>query len=153
ERYYIRQYEQDTNFVAHLVVDGSASMNYGSGRLTKLQFAKIMAACLAHIILLQRDAVALALVDDEVREQIPRTDSLQRIQHIMERLSSYRATGKTGLGTALQQVSMETKRRGLVIIISDLLDDEEGLARGLERFTFGGHEVVVMHTMDSHELT
>src|SRR5690606_18733031 len=74
DRYYIRQYEQDTNFVTHLVVDGSASMNYGSGELTKLQFAKILAACLAHVVLLQRDAVALALVDGEVREYLPRTD-------------------------------------------------------------------------------
>src|SRR6186713_1942808 len=68
DRYYIRQYEQDTNFVTHLVVDGSASMNYGSGKLTKLHFAKILAACLAQVVLLQRDAVALALVDEKVQD-------------------------------------------------------------------------------------
>ncbi|MEK7953582.1 DUF58 domain-containing protein [Luteolibacter soli] len=153
DRYYIRQYEQDTNFVTHLVVDGSASMNYGSGKLTKLQFAKIMAACLAHIILLQRDAVALALVDGEIRESIPRTDNLQRIQHIMDRLSAFKATGGTNLGTALQQVSRGAGRRGIVIIISDLIDDEEGFGRALERFTYSGHEVIVFHTLDPYELT
>ena len=153
DRYYIRQYEQDTNFVTHLVVDGSASMNYGSGKLTKLQFAKVMAACLAHIILLQRDAVALALVDGEVREAIPRTDNLQRIQHIMDRLSAFKATGGTNLGAALQQVAREAGRRGIVIIISDLIDDEEGFGRALERFTYGGHEVIVFHTLDPYELT
>ncbi|MFD0894020.1 DUF58 domain-containing protein [Luteolibacter ambystomatis] len=153
ERYYIRQYEQDTNFVTHLVVDGSASMNYGSAKVTKLQFAKVLAACLAHIILLQRDAVALALVDEDVREYLPRTDNLQRIQHIMDRLAAFQATGKTSLGTALQKVSREAKRRGLVIIISDLFDDEEGFSKALERFTFSGHEVVVFHTLDTYELT
>lgn len=153
DRYYIKQYEQDTNFVTHLVVDGSASMNYGSTKLTKLHFAKVLASCLAHMILIQRDAVALALVDEEIREYLPRTDNLQRIQHIMDRLAAFQATGGTQLGTALQQVSREAKRRGLVIIISDLFDDEEGLARGLERFTFSGHEVIVFHTLDPYELT
>lgn len=153
DRYYIKQYEQDTNFVTHLVVDGSASMNYGSTKLTKLHFAKILTACLAHMILIQRDAVALALVDEEIREYLPRTDNLQRIQHIMDRLAAFHATGGTRLGTALQQVSREAKRRGLVIIISDLFDDEEGLAQGLERFTFSGHEVIVFHTLDPYELT
>ncbi|MCX6878669.1 MAG: DUF58 domain-containing protein [Verrucomicrobia bacterium] len=153
EKYYIRQYEQDTNFVTHLVVDGSASMNYGSGKLTKLHYAKILAACFAHVILLQRDAVALALVGEEIQEYLPRTDNLQRIQHLMERLSVFQGKGGTRLGTALQQVSREARRRGIIIIISDLFDDEHGLASGLERFAFSGNEVIVFHTLDSHELT
>ena len=153
ERYYIRQYEQDTNFVTHLVVDGSLSMNYGSGKVTKLHYAKILAACLAQIIQLQRDAVALALVDETIREYLPRTDNPQRVQHLMERLAAFQATGGTRLGAALQQVAGEARRRGIIVIISDLLDDEEGLAQALERFTFGGNEVIVFHTLDTFELT
>lgn len=153
DRYYIKQYEQDTNFVAHLVVDGSASMNYGSGRLTKLQYAKVIASCLAYLILLQRDSVALALVDTTVREYLPRTDNLQRINHIMDRLAAFQATGGTKLGSALEQVAREARRRGIVIVISDFFDDEEGLARGLERLTFSGNEVIVLHTLDPYELT
>ena len=153
ERYYIRQYEQDTNFVTHLVVDGSLSMNYGSGKVTKLHYAKILAACLAQIIQLQRDAVALALVDETIREYLPRTDNPQRVQHLMERLAAFKATGGTRLGAALQQVAGEARRRGIIVIISDLLDDEEGLAQALERFTFGGNEVIVFHTLDAFELT
>lgn len=153
ERYYIRQYEQDTNFVTHLVVDGSLSMNYGSGKVTKLHYAKILAACLAQIIQLQRDAVALALVDETIREYLPRTDNPQRVQHLMERLAAFKATGGTRLGAALQQVAGEARRRGIIVIISDLLDDEEGLAQALERFTFGGNEVIVFHTLDTFELT
>lgn len=153
ERYYIRQYEQDTNFVAHLVVDGSASMNYGSAKISKLHYAKVLAACFAHLILSQRDAVALALVGEEIQEYLPRTDSQHRIQHIMDRLAAYHGKGGTHLGNALQQVARQAKRRGIVIIMSDLFDDEEGLASGLERFAFSGNEVIVFHTLDSHELT
>lgn len=153
ERYYIRQYEQDTNFVAHLVVDGSASMNYGSGKISKLQYVKVLAACLAHVILGQRDAVALALVGEEIQEYLPRTDSQHRIQHIMDRLSAFQGKGGTQLGNSLQQVARQARRRGIVIIMSDLFDDEEGLASGLERFAFSGNEVIVFHTLDSHELT
>ncbi|MBC8127916.1 MAG: DUF58 domain-containing protein [Gloeobacteraceae cyanobacterium ES-bin-144] len=153
DRYYIKQYEQDTNFVSNLVVDGSASMNYGSGKFTKLHYAKALAACLANLILLQRDAVALALVDTEVREYLTRTDSLPKIQHIMDRLAAFQATGGTRLGTALEQVAREARRRGIVILISDFFDDEEGLNKGLERLTFGGNEVIVFHVLDHYELT
>jgi len=153
ERYYIRQYEQDTNFVAHLVVDGSASMNYGSAKITKLQYAKILAACLAHVILTQRDAVALALVGEQIQDYMPRTDNLQRIQHIMERLAAFQGNGSTNLGNSLQQVAREARRRGIVMIISDLFDDEAALASGLERFAYSGNEVIVFQTLDSYELT
>ncbi len=153
DRYYIKQYEQDTNFVTNVVVDGSASMNYGSGKISKLHFAKVLAACLSHMILLQRDAVALALVDTEVKEYLPRTDSLPKIRHIMDRLAAFKATGETKLGVALEQVAREAKRRGIVILISDFFDDEEGLVKSLERLAFTGNEVIVFHTLDPYELT
>jgi uncharacterized protein (DUF58 family) len=153
ERYYIRQYEQDTNFVTHIVVDGSASMNYGSGKLTKFHFAKILAACLAQIVLGQRDAVALALVDEVMSDYIARTDNPQSIRNIMDRLAAFKPAGGTKLGVSLQQVANMAKRRGIVIIISDLIDDEEGFSQALERLTFGGNEVIVFHTMDPYELT
>lgn len=153
DRYYIKQYEQDTNFVTHVVVDGSASMNYGSAEITKLHYAKALSACLCHVILLQRDAVALALVDTEVKEYLPRTDSLPKIKHIMDRLAAFEATGETKLGTALEQVAREAKRRGVVILISDFFDDEEGLVKSLELLAFSGNEVIVFHTLDPYELT
>src|ERR1700761_8114254 len=87
DRYYIKQYEQDTNFVAQLIVDGSESMNYGSGKLTKLQYAKILSACIAYLVLLQRDAVALHVFDTEIRETMTRTDSIAKIHPIMKRLA------------------------------------------------------------------
>lgn len=157
-RHYIKQYEQDTNFIVHLVVDGSASMNYGSPgaegrpRVSKLHYAKALAACLAYLVLQQRDAVALALVDSEVRESLKRTDSLQRLPLILERLAAFRGSRVTRLGVALDQVAAGAKRRGIVVIVSDLLDDEEAFRTALQRLSFGGHEVIVFHTLDPYEL-
>src|SRR5580704_19450876 len=82
DRYYIKQYEQETNYVAHLLVDGSESMKYASGEISKLDYARTVAACLAYLILLQRDAVAVGVFDSKVQEHHPRTDSLAKIHEI-----------------------------------------------------------------------
>jgi uncharacterized protein (DUF58 family) len=153
DRYYIKQYEQDTNYVAHIILDGSKSMDYGSGKLTKLHFAKAMAACLAYLILVQRDAVAMALFDTETREYIPRTDNLGKIHHIMNRLAAFDATEGTGIGRAVEQISHKARNRGIVILISDIFDDEEGLTKALQRLRFSGHEVILFHVLDPYELT
>src|SRR6202789_3867271 len=98
DRYYIKQYEQDTNFVCHLLIDGSESMNYGSGKVTKMQYAKILAACLSYIVLHQRDAISLNIFDTEIREHFSRTDNTGKIHDIMRQLSAFQATGETKLG-------------------------------------------------------
>jgi uncharacterized protein (DUF58 family) len=152
DRYYIKQYEQDTNFVAQLVLDGSESMNYGSGKITKLQYAKALGACLAYLILLQRDAVALHVFDTEIRETMTRTDNIAKIHPIMDRLAALQATQPTRLGSALGDVARTTKARGIVVIISDLFDDEEAFEKGVQQIRFGGSEVVVFHVMDPYEL-
>jgi uncharacterized protein (DUF58 family) len=152
DRYYIKQYEQDTNLVAHILLDGSESMNYGRGKITKLHYAKSLAACIAYLILLQRDAAALSLFDSETREYIPRTDNLGKIHHIMNRLAAFEATQKTNLGTAMADIARIAKARGIIVVLSDLFDDEEGFEKGLQRLRFGGHEVIVFHVLDPDEL-
>ncbi len=152
DRYYIKQYEQDTNFVANLAIDGSESMNYGSGEITKLHYAKALAACLAHLILVQRDAVAVYLCDTAIRENMPRTDNPGNIHHIMDRLAAFVATNKTRLGDVMKDIAQLVRSRGIVIVISDLFDDEETFKKGLQQLRFGGSEVIVFHVMDSYEL-
>jgi uncharacterized protein (DUF58 family) len=143
DRYYIKQYEQDTNLVVHLLLDGSESMTYGSIRYSKLHYAKSLAACLAYLVLLQRDATAVSIFDTETRQYIPRTDNLGKIHHIMERLAAFDATQKTNLGAAMGDLARKVKAKGLVIVLSDLFDDEEGFDRGLQQLRFCGHEVIV----------
>lgn len=152
DRYFIKQYEQDTNFVAHLFLDGSESMNYGSGSATKLQYGKVMAACLAYVILAQRDAVALEIFDQAQREYIPRTDNPGKIHHIMDRLSDFQADGGTDLEAGLKRLAGRLKARGIVIIFSDLFGDAAGFQQAIEQIRFSGSEVIVFHIMDPQEL-
>ncbi len=152
DRYYIKQYEQDTNLVVQILLDGSESMNYGGGKITKLHYAKSLAACIAYLILLQRDAAAVSLFDTETREYIPRTDSLGKIHHIMNRLAAFQATQKTNLGVALGDIARIAKARGIIVVLSDLFDDEDAFEKGIQQLRFGGHEVIVFHIMDPDEL-
>ncbi len=152
DRYYIKQYEQDTNFVAQILFDGSESMNYGRDKITKLHYAKCLAACLAYLILLQRDAVALSLVDTVTREYLPRTDNMGKIHHIMDRLAAFQATEGTQLGVGMSDLARMSKARGITIVLSDLLNDEEGFISGLQQLRFGGQEVIVFHVLDPDEL-
>src|SRR5678816_2028402 len=99
DSYYIKQYEQETNYVANVLLDGSESMKYGSGKLTKLQYGKVVAACLAYLILHQRDAAALALFDTTVRDYSPRSDNLASIHHLMAKLAAFEPREQTQIGT------------------------------------------------------
>lgn len=152
DRYYIKQYEQDTNFVAHLVVDGSESMTYGSGTLTKLDYAKVLAACLSYIILGQTDAVSVRIFDTEVRDRQERTDNRAKIHEIMHRLAAFQGTGGTATARILQDVAATLRGRSIVVVISDLFDDEAALQSAIERIRFQGTEVIVFHVLDPAEL-
>ena len=153
DRYYIKQYEQETNFVAHLLLDGSESMRYCSGGVTKLDYAKVMAACLAYLILLQRDAATVTVFDDRPREHFPRTNNLAKIHGICSVLSAFNPTGPTVISETLEDLARKTRRRGIVILISDLFDDEEKVVRGIQHLRFVGHEVIVFQVLDPYEVS
>ncbi|MCI0746003.1 MAG: DUF58 domain-containing protein [Verrucomicrobia subdivision 3 bacterium] len=152
DRYYIKQYEQETNYVAHLLLDGSESMKYGSGRLSKLHYGKMMAACLAYLILHQRDAAALGLFDTALRDYAPRTDNKAMIHNLVARLAAFEPRAQTNIGAVLHDMARQTRRKGIVIIISDFFDDEQAVLDGIQHLRFGGNEVIVFHTLDPHEL-
>jgi len=152
DRYYIKQYEQETNFVAHLLLDGSESMQYGSGEVTKFEYARQMAATLAYLILLQRDAVAVGIFDSSARVRQPRTDSMGRMHDILMALSAFEPTEQTDVARILHDLAAEMRKKGIVILISDLFDDEERVLQGIQHLLFGGHEVLVFHVMDRAEI-
>lgn len=153
DRYYIKQYEQETNFVAHLLVDGSESMRYGSHKITKFDYAKTVAACLAYLVLLQRDAVALGIFDTETRSYFPRTDNLSSVHNLMQLLSAFQPEQKTNIGGALHEMARQVKRKGIFILISDCFDDVDEVLRGIQHLRFSGSEVILFHVMDPAELT
>ena len=152
DRYYIKQYEQETNYVANILLDGSESMKYGSGKLTKLQYGKMMAACLSYLILHQRDATALGLFDTAMRDYSPRSDNLATIHNIMARLAAFEPKAQTSIATVLNDMARQIRRKGLVIVISDFFDDEAKVLEGIQHLRFGGNEVIVFHVMDPWEL-
>src|SRR5277367_3080994 len=142
DRYYIKQYEQDTNFVCHLLIDGSESMNYGAGKLTKMQYAKMLSACLSYIVLHQRDAIALNIFDTEVRDQFARTDNTGKIHDIMRKLSDFKATNETKLGKAMNDLAGSVTARSIIVVISDLFDDEAAFQKSVERLRFQKSKVI-----------
>ncbi|MBI1842802.1 MAG: DUF58 domain-containing protein [Verrucomicrobia bacterium] len=152
DRHYVKQYEQETNYVAHLLLDGSESMNYGSGPITKMHYAKMIAACLAYVILHQGDAVALGIFDSEMRDYSPRSDNKASIHAIMTRLAAFEARQGTSLGGVLHDMARQIRRKGIVILISDCFDDEQKILEGIQHLRFGGHEVILLQVLDPHEL-
>jgi uncharacterized protein (DUF58 family) len=152
DRYYLKQYEQETNYVAQIMLDGSESMKFGSGHLTKFDYARQMAATLAYLILLQRDAVSVGIFDQTMRERQPRTDSLAKIHQIMTVLAAFEPTAKTNVAQMLHDLAAQFRRKGIVILISDMLDDEEKIIEGIQHLRFNGHEVIVFHVMDHAEI-
>ena len=152
ERFYIKQYEQETNFVAHLLLDGSESMKYGSGELSKLDYGKMMAACLAYLILHQRDAVSLGIFDEEVQDYLPRSDNRGSLFKIMDRLAGFDHKRETRIASVLHGVANQIRRKGIVIVISDFFDDEQEVIEGIQHLRFNGHEVILMQVLDPHEI-
>lgn len=152
ERYYIKQYEQETNYVGHVLLDGSESMKYGSGKGTKFAYGKMLAACLSYTILRQRDAIALNVFDSASRHYLPRSNNHTMIQKVLGTLAASEPTGHTNIGAILHDMARQIRRRGIVFIISDLFDDEQKVLDGIQHLRFGGNEVVVFHVLDPAEM-
>lgn len=153
DRYYLKQYEQETNYVAHILLDGSESMHYGSHALTKLEYGKQMAACLSYLILHQRDAVAVGVFDTAMQAYQPRTGNLASLHNILRQLAEFQPQRQTNVAQVLHDLANQAQRKGIVILISDLFDDEQKILDGIQHLRFGGHEVIVFQVMDPYELT
>ena len=151
DRHYIKQYEQETNFVAHVLVDSSESMAYGSSETTKFDYARAVAACLSYLVFQQRDAVALGLFRHDIVDYLPRSDNRSQLFEITSRLAAAKAEGKTDVPEVLHDLAARVKRKGIIVIISDFLDDEDAVLHGIEHLRFQGHEVVGIHLVDPFE--
>ena len=151
ERDYIKQYEQETNFVANILIDASESMSYKSGTVSKLDYAKQIAACFAYLIIQQRDAVALGIYDEEIRDYVPRSDNRDTLFNIMGKLAALEPSAKTNTAAVLHTMAKQLNRKGIVILISDFFDDEDALLKGIQHLRHGGHEVIALQVLDPHE--
>ena len=157
DRYYVKQFEEETNLACYIMLDASGSMGYssaeeGRGR-TKLQYASYLAACLAYLMMRQHDAVGLMTFDSKVRTVLPPRARQSHMKHILSALDTLKPGGETSGAGPMHDLAEGLKRRGLIILISDLLDDPAAVLSALQHFRFRGHEVIVFHVMDPAELT
>jgi len=155
DRHYVKQFEEETNLACHIVLDASNSMDYRSGEKhpTKLDYAARLTACLAYFIMNQRDAVGLSIFDRKIREWLPARLRHSHLQRILASLDGLKPEGETDIAKPLHDLAEGIKRRGLVILISDLLDEPDGILSALQHFRFAGHDLLVFHVMDPAELT
>jgi uncharacterized protein (DUF58 family) len=152
ERYYTKLYEAETNFDCHILVDSSASMSYGSGKVSKLEYAKFLAASIAYLVLKQRDSVGLSVFDSEVRAYMPPRSTMGIILEIDRLLRVTTPLPKTTIARQLHDIALLMRRRSFVVLISDLFSDVDDIMAGLDHLKFDGHNVVVIQTLDSYEL-
>lgn len=151
DRYYVKEYEEETNLRAHLVLDASASMGYGSDGRTKLEYGRTLCAALAYLMLRQQDSVGLLLFDREIRKMVPPRSTGRHLHVLLQELEQVVPSAETALATTLHRLADRVSRRGLIILVSDLFEDPEAVLRGLRHFRHERHEVVVFHVLDIAE--
>jgi len=152
DRLYVKEFEEETNLRLALLVDGSASMDYRSGPLSKYDYAATLAASLAWLALSHGDAAGCAVFDDKVRASVPARTKRSQLTSVVEVLESPRGGRPTAFLPVLRGLAETLPRRGLVVVVSDLLGDREGVFQGLQLLRKRGHDIVLLHVMDDDEL-
>jgi uncharacterized protein (DUF58 family) len=152
ERFYLKQYEQDTNLVCWLAVDRSESMRYASAGMSKYELACQAAAALGWLVVQQSDSVGLAAFDAQVRHFLRPAGTPTHYKEVLRALAQGTGPERTSLGPVLHELSGRLRRRGLVLLFSDLFDDVPAVLAGLRHLRYERHDVVVFHTLDAAEL-
>ena len=153
DRYYIKKFQAETNLDAYLLVDCSASMNYSmEGRMTKMDYSICLAAALGYMMINQQDCVGLATFDEKIRTFMPAKSKRSHLMSMLGTLARTAPRGETNLAKCLNDIAGRIKRRGLIIILSDLLADQEEVIKGLHHFKFRGHDLIIFQVLDHSEL-
>jgi len=152
QRYYVKQFEEETNLKAYLIVDASRSMGYASaGRLSKLTYASYIAAALAYLMMEQRDAVGLVVYGEALKVYQPPRATRPYLQQLLGELQRLVPEGATNTAATLHEIAERIKRRGLVVLLSDLFDDPDSVLTALKHFRHKGNEVLVLQILDPLE--
>jgi uncharacterized protein (DUF58 family) len=152
DRLYVKQYEEDTNLRCTLLVDVSNSMSYGRGPLNKYEYACTIAGSLAYLILRQQDAVGCLAFDEKIRTRVPLRTKRNHILSIIDSLAVTTPQDKTEMYGILRSAAESLPRRGMMVLISDLLADVEGTLKGIKLLRQQGHDILVFHILDDDEL-
>ncbi|MDP6354331.1 MAG: DUF58 domain-containing protein [Planctomycetota bacterium] len=155
DRYYVKQFEEETNLACYILLDASASMSYKSDpeAVSKLEYGSCMAACLSYFMMRQRDSTGLMIFDDKIRTILQPRLRQSHLTRILSELDTTEPGGETHISGPLHELAEGMKRRGMIVLISDLMDEPENVLSALQHFRFAGHDIIVFHVMDPGELT
>ncbi|NLF09189.1 MAG: DUF58 domain-containing protein [Pirellulaceae bacterium] len=154
DKYYLKQFEEETDLACYLLLDVSASMNYRSAaaEMSKLDYARRAAAALAYLVVSRQDGAGLAAFDNEVRTLLRPAGHPSHLNDLLEAIAGAEGGGKSSLGPVFHELAERLRRRGIVVILSDLLDDFQQIVVGLKHLRHRRHEVVLMHVLDPAEI-
>jgi len=153
DRYFVKKFEEETNVTCHLLLDVSASMGYGSHGITKVEYGSYLAGALAYLMSRQRDAFGLIAFDDAIVSMLPASARGGHLRATLVALERLKLGKRTNVAKPLRDLAAAVRKRGLVVLISDLLDEPERVIQGLKHFRYHGTDVVVFHVLDPHELS
>ncbi len=153
DKLYIKQFEEETNLNCHILFDTSASMKYGSNEIKKFDYAQTLCASLSYMMIKQQDAVGLTTFDATINTSIPPKSRPSHLNILLNTLHNSKVQGETKISNVLHSLAESLKKRGLIILISDLFDDQEDVIKGLRHFRYKGHEIIVFHIMDDKEIS
>jgi len=153
DRLYIKLYEGETNTRVLVLLDVSGSMNYGSGEIKKIDYARILAACLTYFAHHQRDGVGLLTFDTDIRVHVPSSRRRGQLLTILSEIDRIQPSAQTGFRKPLRFLAEYLTRRGLIVLISDLYDEPDNIIAGLKALRAKGNDIIVFHIMDNFELT
>lgn len=152
DRYFVKDYRKTTNLTAYLVMDASASMAYTSNGMSKFDYAATLAASLSYLMLKQQDAVGVITFSGKIDKMIPPKASRDHLHAILKVLEDTKPKGETSTAGVLRDLAASLKKRKLIILVSDLLDDPQAVSQGLKQLRARGSEVIVFHLLDRDEL-
>lgn len=152
DRHFVKKYEEDTNLTCHLLIDVSRSMGYGSGEVTKLQYASYLTGALAYLMHRQRDAFGLIAFDDAISALLPASARGGHLNTVLHALEKLQLGSRTNVAKPLNDLAAAVRKRGMVVLVSDLLDEPAAVLDGLKHFRYRGTDVIVFHILDPYEL-
>ena len=151
-RLYVKRYEEETNLRAHLILDTSKSMSYTSNKVSKLDYGSYLLAALSYLMISQQDAAGVVLFDEKIRSFVPPKSTPSHLNTLLNILDAPKPGNDTKIESVLHQMAERINKRGLVIIISDLLDEPKNVFKGLKHFRHRKQEVILFHILDRNEL-
>ena len=152
DRYYIKLFDAETNFISNLLIDASESMTYASGKISKLEYAKYLAASMAYLVVDQGDSAGVGVFDGKLQSYVAPKGNMRVLNDISNELGKVTPQPRTNVGAVLHEFAHRMSRRGFVVLFSDLFDNTDEFIEGLNHLRFRGHNVILFHIMDPYEL-